>query len=468
MITRALDATALSVADQTPAAARELRPHRLFLIIAPLLYFIYAVLTPPFQTPDEHQHLFRAWQLSEFHLIGERRGDEAGGVLPDSLARAALPEIGSVDPHAVRPMPKRPLSTAFGPRTDVGHGASPHFFNFLSVIYSPAGYIPQIAAIWIGARAGISVEQIVRLGRLFNAALAILLIYWAIRLTPVGSLILLWVGLLPMTAASSAALGQDGLIIGGGCLLTAIGLRIAFKQECRCSELLIVGILTILITLAKVFYLPLALIGAQPFTRGKIQWPRLVPLLIICVVAALVTALWLDSVSGLVITPTTQIPNPTQRLANWSQHPAAFPTVLEHTYIAHGPELFGFLFTFGWLNVLPDMRAMVLTAVACGLAVFAGDHGAARFDWRTRLWLLLIAVGTMLLISLALWLYCTPASSDRIEGLQGRYLIPLFPAILIALLPRPPARAPYRLLIPLLMLGANLFALESIFTAYYT
>ena len=305
------------------AVRREARLHRLFLLIAPLLYLAYALLTPPFQTPDEHQHLFRAWQLSEFQLFGERRGDASGGVLPGTLGQAALPEIGSLEPHAShRPVLQRPFGSDPRRLTPQDASGNSRFYDFRgAVIYSPAGYVPQVLAIWIGKTIRLSVEDIVRLGRLLNAALAIFLIHRALRVTPVGASVFLFVGLLPMTAAASAAFGQDGLVIGGACLITATGLRTAFRKAPRTGDLLVTTLVAMLLTLSKLFYLPLALIGGQPVVGKRIQLQRLAPYLAICLAAATLAAVWLVANSRAVVAPWPDIPPATQTLASWFQHP---------------------------------------------------------------------------------------------------------------------------------------------------
>ncbi len=73
------------LADQMRATRDEVRPDRLFVLIAPFLYAAYALLTPPFQSFDENQHLDRAWQISSLQFTGERRGAQSGGELPPGL-----------------------------------------------------------------------------------------------------------------------------------------------------------------------------------------------------------------------------------------------------------------------------------------------------------------------------------------------------------------------------------------------
>jgi uncharacterized membrane protein len=441
---------------------------RIFLLIAPLLYATYALITPPFQTPDEHQHLFRAWQLSEFQLFAERRGDELGGFLPDSLAKAAVIELGLLKPHTLRFAIELPVETRLNRRTPIGDGAERRFLSFPgSAIYSPAGYVPQVAAIWLGKALGLSVEAILRLGRLANAALAIGLIYWAMRVTPVGAVAMLWVGLLPMTASASAAFGQDGLIIGGACLLTAIGLRVIINGGCSRLELLAATLLTILLTISKLFYLPLALISAPPFFLRNLGWRRSALPLLVCLAAAGLTAIWLNSDSVVMVPLRDDMPPASERLDALLHTPTEFLMMLPRTYGPWGKMHMDQLFTFGWLTVGPVDTAMTASFLALAMLLYCGNAGPSKLDWQSRLWLLAIAASIGLLISLAFYLVNTPVSENYIRGLQARYFIPIIPAILVAALPNRDRLFGYALVVPALMLAANILALGAIGAAYY-
>ena len=46
-----------------------LHPPAVFLRIALAFGVILALLTPPFQSPDEHLHFYRALQIADGHLI---------------------------------------------------------------------------------------------------------------------------------------------------------------------------------------------------------------------------------------------------------------------------------------------------------------------------------------------------------------------------------------------------------------
>jgi uncharacterized membrane protein len=126
------------------------------------------------------------------------------------------------------------------------------------------------------------------------------------------------------------------------------------------------------------------------------------------------------------------------------------------------------LFEFGWLNVPSGSMAAFLTAVGCGLVVIAGDPAATMLKWPTRAWLVVVAIASALLISIAAWIYGTPASMNSIFGLQGRYFIPLAAPLLIAILPG--RRGPSNLgkFMPPLMIAANMLVLAAIVRAFYS
>ncbi|MFM5907721.1 MAG: DUF2142 domain-containing protein [Novosphingobium sp.] len=450
-------------------------PFRLYLILAPILYLAFALLTPPFQTPDEHQHLFRAWQLSGGGIIAEKRGNGVGGDLPPGVLKAAEAELGTLAPHAWRGENPRPWAERLSRATPVAADQPWVFANFLgSAPYSPAGYGPQVIAIWTGKVLGLSVEAIVRLGRLFNAALAFALIALAMRMLPMGRSALLVVGLLPMTAACAGSFGQDGLVIGAAALLVAMGLRAAFVRPWTGRDGLLAGLLAAVLTLAKFVYLPLAAVGLfagmrrQGHMRRQALRPAVPPLLA-TLAAGLLFAAWFALVSGLTVPMMPGRPLPSDQLRHVLAHPLAFPAALAGTF--NLPGLFGLSLTlvnFGWLTVGPVAPAWFASSAAVLIVLLLGTGEGPRLAPVWRGWLLAICLGVVLLLSFALYLAATALGGGAVDGLQGRYFIPLFLPLLLALGRQgASARANVPLLAAGLMLLANLFALAAIARAFH-
>jgi uncharacterized membrane protein len=55
-----------------------------------------------------------------------------------------------------------------------------------SAAYSPAGYIPQIAGMFIARLANLNNEAYVYIGRILNLLLFVLVTFFAIRIIPIG------------------------------------------------------------------------------------------------------------------------------------------------------------------------------------------------------------------------------------------------------------------------------------------
>jgi len=444
-------------------------PIRLFTWIAPFLYLAFALITPPFQTPDEHQHLFRAWQLASGHLFGRRQGRESGGDLPPALARAAEHEVGSAAPHVEgRPLTKTGFGERFSHGTMLIAGEMPRFTNFLgSALYSPAGYAPQVIAIEVGRGLDLTIESIVRLGRILNALLTFVLLWAAFRMLPFGRLVLLVIALLPMTASCAGSLGQDGLIIGGTAWLVALGLRAMSEGKWSRLNAGTLIALAVTVTLAKMVYLPLA---ALPMISRKPHGDRLrwvLPPVLAVAIALIFLAAWLRLNAGLAVPMHAGMPEPRTQVDFLMHHPTEFAGVLARTYSSWGMYL-DQIFVFGWVNVGPVRPALWLTLMALALAILRGDPRAGLLSLVDRAWTLLLLLAIVVLLSLAIYIAGNALGAKTIVGLQGRYFVPLILPFSLILMPTRPERMPLvSFMVAVLMIVADLKALLAIGHAYY-
>lgn len=445
---------------------------RLLLIAGSLLYLVYALITPPFQTPDEHQHLFRAWQLAHFQLHGERRGDQSGGMVPIGFVQAAVPEIGTAAPHIVgfRPIPKRPLSAMFGRHTTVSDAQPRTYANFLGAeVYSPGSYGPQIVAVRTGMLLGLSAENTVRLGRLLNAALTLGLFVLALTILPVGRRYLLLVALMPMTAAISASLGQDGLILGSSAMLIALALRARVEERWTRGSIALLAVFGAIMAVSKIVYLPLVGLALFPVPRGARPFPWLAWPILVGIGGAAIAAWWLHSNAGAVVRSGPDIAEPAAQLAFILAHPLAFIAVLGRTAILCAPYVFVTTFTFGWMNVGPVFSAAVLALSSFALASWDGEALPDALGRIWRRWAALVIMTACVGIVTALYLISSRLGGTIADGLQGRYFIPFVPLLGLLASRRRTANGGDRTRLSiLLMLGANAAALAAIGGAYYT
>lgn len=87
---------------------------------------------------------------------------------------------------------------------------------------------------------------------------------------------------------------------------------------------------------------------------------------------------------------------------------------------------------FGWFTVLLPIPVYLLAVTMVGMALFV-PAATRPLVWQ-RLWWALLLVGGCILIETALYLTATELGASHVEGVQGRYFIPLLPLLGLVLL----------------------------------
>jgi uncharacterized membrane protein len=85
-----------------------------------------------------------------------------------------------------------------------------------------------------------------------------------------------------------------------------------------------------------------------------------------------------------------------------------------------------------------------------------------------RLWILTICLGVSVLIALSMYLTWTPPGEDLIEGIQGRYFLPIAVPVLLAVFYNRKLESPVGAWGPLLVSGFSVAVLLTTCLCLYT
>ncbi len=199
----------------------ERRLHWLFAALALVLGVLYAFVLPPLQTPDEHVHFFRAYDMSDGHLVAV-----TDAAIPDQLrqlARLFPPRVElqrRITPAELVALATAPPSEE--PRVFIGYTPL-SLYPFLP--YLPPAMTMR-AARWLHAPA----LDLVYLGRLANLGVYIGIVCIAVSLIPDFKLLLCALALMPMTLHQAASLSADSISIAVAFLFCAYVLRLAYEE----------------------------------------------------------------------------------------------------------------------------------------------------------------------------------------------------------------------------------------------
>lgn len=435
-----------------------------FLLLALPLGLWFAVMTPLGDVADEPAHLMRAAALLDGSIVGHRetitlpdgRPVAAAGILVDPVWEAMSRSRDPVDVSRVAVPAPDPIS-------GTGPWGTERRFHALYTIgtYFPAFYAPAALGLAAGRIVGATPRQAATLGRLAALLTYVILACAALALTRRGRLLLFVTLALPMSLSLAGSFNHDGLIIATSALAAALLTRVRTgdaSARLRHPAYGFAAISIALVVLAKPPYAPLALALLLPLTRLGLLARAAIVLL-----AVLPGILWAGFAMATVATPVPRTAYEAGPL--WpGLRPATFQSTdpkAQLNVLAAAPARLltlpaGYLFTIkhmiwlartgigclGWLDRPIPALLYGLWPLAFFGALQAGGRARAGLR-REGLLLLMAGLACLWAILLSQYLTWTNVGESRIDGPQGRYLLPLLPLI-VPLLAANEAASPTR------------------------
>lgn len=398
----------------------------LFLMLGLIGVLPLVFLTPPFQVPDEQQHFYRAYQLSELDLRGVVRDGAAGAVLPSSLPELADRFLGTRAIHTDRPVRPTPLRETLKMLAKPLDPTRREFVDFSgAAFYSPLPYLPQAVAIAVGRGLGLGPLGLLYAARLVNGLAALLVAAAALRALPVGNMLLLVFGLLPMAVYEFASASPDAAMISAAFLFTATAMRARFRGRWTWKQVLLACVAGCVFCPLKPVYAPLLVMGLPGVFRRRAAGHVIAVHAVLIATVLGATGLWLAYISSTLVLP---VPGASlsQQFAGIIAHPNVFAGTVLNTIEVNGLfYMYGTIGILGWLRIPLPETMYLLPMIAVLMCVMLRHPITPRIGPAEALWQTLLLGTSALLVLIALYLYWTPVGEHVISGVQGRYFLPL-------------------------------------------
>ncbi len=469
-----------------------LLPLAFLALCGPLGVFL-AVNTPTGQVPDEYMHVMKADSLLGGELVGHRETTSTpnGPRLQQGVdADTALWNV-SAEPSPAQLTASR-LAAVEGVRW-----SRPTFAATGTIAgYFPAFYAAPAAALGLAKAFGAEPFDAFRGARVANLAIYLAIGTAALALARRGHALLFCTLAVPMALHLGASINQDGLTIASSALAAALLTRpsgtvgsVARREAARITAAaLILGVV-----LAKPPYVPLALLLLLPFPglADRRRWAgraTLVGLVVLCGLG------WTWVTVHYVATPVVRPPAEAGPLWPGSRPAIFFGTDMAGQMRVLMKKPVRFL-TLPWESIRQDKQMLeeaigVLAYLNLFLPAWLyalwkialASSAGAGLVWRCDdaetlpLWQvpipLLCALAALFAVYLSQYLSWTPVGNRHIEGPQGRYWLPLLPAVALAMPRVPGLRRMPRLgaaltAVPLAAGLADVFALPGIIIQFF-
>lgn len=402
---------------------KELKPETIFLLVVPILCFLYLIYTPMFTSHDEYRHWLRAYEVSEGKLVAENRDGIIGTELPRSVSEIYTKQgtYKNIKYTTIREFYEEEVNNEDRVFVDTSRVAT----------YSPIQYIPETLGIAISRLITNKTIVMAYSARIVNLIVCMILMYFAIKTIPFGKIILLVLAMIPIAIEGFSTITADGLLISTTCLFIAhiFNLKYGNVEKIKFINKLILTILIAIIGLCKSVYIPLVLLllllPKRIFKNNKDRW---ITILIIAMVGIALNLCWMAT-SGVTTGKEKDIIATEMKISSIISNPIGFLQRLLYTININGQKYVNT--TFGGQLGWNEIKVYSITPYGLGIIIFfAGifdDNVRKRFSKREILTISIIILGILGAVFLALYVAWTDVNSNTIEGVQGRYMLPVVP-----------------------------------------
>ncbi|MDR5831968.1 DUF2142 domain-containing protein [Caballeronia sp. LP006] len=400
-----------------------------------LLYLIYALMmgafllytTPPLQTPDAIAHFFRAIQVADGHVFAEKFDGTAGGKIDVAAVKLAV----LYNPMAFHPAVKE-TATLRAQSALLRWGEPRVKTPFPNTSMYPAfSYLPQVLAIGVGRAVGASVRDTYVLTCAFGLLFSVAITALAIGLARRTSLILFAVALLPTTLMIDSSVSQEVTVLPVCILIVAIIDRFITDQRPMTGRWMALLVAMYVITAsARPPYAGLILLWFHPeVVVSRDQRYGAGRRLTLAAISAMLSVISIVTFGHFGLVEFGPPHSTKGQLLHVLQHPGFLLQVAFNTLSVQGPfYVHSFIGALGWLDTYFDGAFYLAVLLMLLLAIVASCLYAYPKAQRTPAGdLVTVAAGSSstLLIFASLYLAWSPVGGSVVEGVQGRYFLPL-------------------------------------------
>jgi uncharacterized membrane protein len=410
------------------------RIENIFVVLGLIFGLFFAFYTAPFQVPDENVHFYKAYQTSKLKFSSDVKDKILGDSLP--IAFNAISKdfsFLSFNPNAK--ISKKYILERINIKPNDEYR---EFIYYPAANYPPTSYIPEIVAISIARMLDFGVLQMMYMSRVFALLFYVLCVFFAVRISPAFKLSLVFVALSPLHLHIAASCNGDSVINSFTFLSIGLLLAIVYSENEKNISRMLIFLIVLLISIGmqKLNYAPFALllllIDKRHFAffnlSGLVCKVFFVGLICLCSLSWWYFIPLLnqseDIYKGSSLDPYTQ-------LRVIFTQPFNFLDVIGTTFKYYGSFYFqNYIGIFGYLDTVLPKWIYTFYTIVFAFVCFTDTNAVLKVKLRGRLLFLFVALSSIYVTMASLYLF-SPVNAKIIDGVQGRYFLPL--GILMAL-----------------------------------
>lgn len=424
--------------------------HKCYLPVGLVFGAIFMFVIPPYVTPDEPSHIWSTYYVSNKVLgyetedptaIMALRACEVGAPLQSMVTRASYNQIFE---YMVMPVVKEDLSLI----------DTNNLYNTPLYLY----IIPSIG-VTLGRLLSLGVVPTLFLGTLGSMLVFVFSAYYALKKVPFGKMIIAGFCLLPMVLQQTSSFSYDSIVLASTIVVIALGLRWGFTEERPTTSEMVVYLLYSIFLIGgkggaySVFcFLPM-LYGLSK-EKLKVLWKdyrkQIIILMVMFVVimfsGTIKTVLNSTAVSNQEISEegvdAGEEAEESKNIIGWAgeegytiswvlEHPVETIRSWYYTFVCNWSFYLYTMFgsSLGWWQIgIPVWVIWIYGGMA--LVNTISIKGEKQMSIPDRVWVTLLSVFSCVMFMAAMFFFWSPKSYGIIVGIQGRYFLPPYLAMM--------------------------------------
>ena len=399
---------------------REYKIEHIFLTLIIPVGLCYLTYIVPNFVPDEASHSYRAYIVSEGHFITRRNADKT--------ARMMVPRKLLESLHSYRKY--NTLVDGIKEKTNYNDKVAVNLDGTGAATYSFIPYFTPSIAFGIGRVLNINIMLTYYMARIFAFVTSIVLIFYAIKLLPFGKVLMLVYAFNPVFIQQAASLSADNLINALSMLIIAMTLyKIASKKDFTKKEYIITLILVFMLATIKYVYFPISFLLLLLIKKGnKKNNLKILSIIAVAILTSVAVYLFASRMYNTEFSHMVKHQVDSSGQVKWIiTHPIDYAGVLGNTLVEKADFYF---FTMFGRNLGPYKITVseIIPILFYGLLIISPFLEKNKFELnrKQRLMFFLVFLMIYVLVETGLYVCWTSVGANIIEGISGRYFIPIF------------------------------------------
>ena len=390
----------------------KIKIENIFLCIVPIFCILLTIAIPMSKGHDETIHGLRIYEYAEGKFISN--GEKA------YLEEGVINALDNKDTY----------SDIFNNEKNYSTNTKTIEWGYRIATYSPINYLPQVLGVFISRL--VTTNSLVHLyvARICNLITCMIMLYFAIKLIPFGKNLLFLLSLIPISMEGFATMSADGMLVAASFLWISYILYLCFTdgKKVENKDIIILFINAIIIALSKTVYivlLPLLLL--IPNEKWKSNKKKILIISLIFLISAILDIGWyfIGIKEETLITENSLVPY----IFN---NPILYIQKIVYTIIVNFQkyltEIFGV--TLEWNEQIVIHVFPYILLIMSILLIIKEKEKINWTIWQ-KIIISIVILACVFLVFTSMFLACSKLDTKYIQGVQGRYLMPIVPLIFL-------------------------------------